>query len=149
MVSGLVHTTYTGGVASLEREALQGPRFEHDRETLLEALAVLDLGHTVALELDGAIPATDSDVEASFAQDVHDRELLGEPNRIVERQDRGSQADAHPPRPRRGGRRQDGRRDGQAVVDEVMLRQPDAVEAELLRPHHLLDLATDDVGMTD
>jgi len=74
---------------------------------------------------------------------------LGEPDRVVERKDRGRQADAHVPRPHRGRRRQDRRRDGEAVVDEVVLGQPDAVEAELLGPHHLLDLPTDDVRVGD
>src|SRR5439155_18325823 len=136
-------------VATLEREALQGPRFEHDREAFLETLAILDLGHAIALELDGPVAATDTDVEPSFAQDIDDRELFGESNRIVEWKDRGGQADAHPPRPRRGRRRQDGRRDRQAVVDEMVLRQPDAVEAELLGPHHLLDLTPDDLRVGD
>src|SRR4029453_13047585 len=31
----------------------------------------------------------------------------------------------------------------------MMLGEPDAVEAELLGPHHLLDLPTDDVGVRD
>src|SRR6266581_7863402 len=31
----------------------------------------------------------------------------------------------------------------------MVLGEPDAVEAELLRPHHLLDLLTDDVGVRD
>src|SRR6185295_20365398 len=36
-----------------------------------------------------------------------------------------------------------------AVVDEVVLGQPDGVEAQLLRPHHLLDLALDHLGVVD
>jgi len=35
----------------------------------------------------------------------------------------------------------------QAVVDEVVLGQPDLVEAELFRPLHLLELAMDHLGV--
>ena len=46
----------------------------------------------------------------------------------------------------RGGR--EARRiDREAVVDEVVLGQPDLVEAQLLRPLHLLDLAVHDLGV--
>src|SRR6266849_3721788 len=52
----------------------------------------------------------------------------------------------HATRPDRAGRgRQRGRVHGQAVVDEVVLGQPDLVEAKLLRPLHLLELSMDDV----
>ena len=39
--------------------------------------------------------------------------------------------------------------DGEAVVDEVVLGQPDLVEAELLRPLHLLELAVHDLGVAE
>jgi hypothetical protein len=42
-----------------------------------------------------------------------------------------------------GGER--GRVDGQPVVDEVVLGQPDPVEPELLGPLHLLELAVNDL----
>jgi hypothetical protein len=67
----------------------------------------------------------------------------------VKREDRRRQADPHVPRTHRGRRRQDRRRDRQAVLDEVVLGQPDAVEAQLLGPDHLLDLAADDIGVAD
>ena len=136
-------------VAALVREALQRPRADQDGEGLLEALAALDLGDAIALELDRAVAAPHADVEASPAQDIDHRELFGEPDRIVEGEDRGGQADPHAPGPHGGGGRQDRRRDGEAVLDEVVLGQPEAVEAELLGPRHLLDLAPEDFGVSE
>ncbi len=80
-----------------------------------------------------------------MGDDVHERHLLGEPDRVVEGQDRGRQPDAHPGRAgrERGGER--GRIDGQAVVDEVVLGEPHLVEAQLLGQHHLIQLAADDL----
>jgi hypothetical protein len=67
----------------------------------------------------------------------------------LERQDRGRQPDAHAPGAGGGHRGQGGGIHGQTVVDEVMLGQPDLVEAELLRPLHLLELAVHDVFVAE
>ena len=65
----------------------------------------------------------------------------------MEGQDGGGQADADPggPRGHRAGER--GRIHREAVVDEVVLGEPDLVEAQLFRPRHLVELARDDVGV--
>src|SRR5206468_7511432 len=136
-------------VAALVGEALQGPRADQDPEGLLEALTALDLGDAIALELDRAVAASHPDVQTSAAQDIDHRELFGEPDRIVEGEDRGGQADPNAPGPHGGGGRQDRRRDRETVLDEVVLGEPEAVEAELFRPRHLLDLAPEDVGMAE
>ena len=134
-------------VTALERKPFGGPRPDQDREGLVEALPALDLGDAVALELDRAVAAADADVETAAAEDVDHRQLFGQPDRIVEGQDGGGQADPHALRAHGGGRGQERGRDRQPVLDEVMLGQPDAVEAQLFRPHDLLELAVDDVGM--
>ncbi len=68
---------------------------------------------------------------------------------MMEGQDRRRQPDAYPPRPGGGD---GGERAGvhrEAVVDEVVLGQPDLVEAELLRPLHLLELAVHDLVVAE
>jgi len=65
----------------------------------------------------------------------------------MEGQDGGGQADADAAGARGGGGGEAGGIHREAVVDEVMLGEPDLVEAELLRPHHLVELARDDVGV--
>jgi len=134
-------------VPPVEGEALLCPGTEHDGQRLLEPLAALDLGHPVALELDGPVAASHPDVQPSPAEDVDHRQLLGQADRVVEGQDGRRQADAHPPGPHGRGGGQDSRGDGQAVLDEMVLGQPDAVEPQLLGPGHLLDLVLDDLGM--
>jgi hypothetical protein len=136
-------------VASLEGEPLPRPRAQHDLQRLLEALAILDLGHAVALELDRPVATAHADVEPASAEDVDHGQLLGEPDGVVEGEDGGGQPDAHALRPHGRGRGQDRRRDRQAVLDEVVLGQPDAVEPQLLGPGHLLDLALNDLGVAE
>src|SRR5207244_5665733 len=60
-------------------------------------------------------------------------------------QDGRRQADAHAPRARRRRRGERGRIDGEAVIDEVVLGEPDLVESQLLGPLHLRQLVADDV----
>ena len=125
-------------------EALFRPRALQDVHRLLEALAILLLRHVVAAELGRTIAAADADVQTPARDDIDQRRLLGQAQRVVERQDRRRQSDADAARARRGHRRQGRRVHREAVVDEVVLGQPDLVEAELLRPLHLLELAIDD-----
>jgi hypothetical protein len=96
-------------------------------------------------ELGRAVAAPHPDVEPPLRDDVDQRHLLGQPDRIVEGQDGGRQADpnSRSPRGHRAGER--GRVHREAVVDEVVLGEPDLVEAQLLRPHHLVELTVDDV----
>jgi len=64
---------------------------------------------------------------------------------MVKGQDGRGEADANAPGARGGGGGEGSGIDGEAVVDEVMLGEPDLVEAQLLRPLDLLELAADDV----
>ena len=72
----------------------------------------------------GRLPRPTPDVETAAAQDIDERELLGQADRIVERQDGRGQADPDAPGAHGDDRRQHRRRDRQAVVDEVMLGEP-------------------------
>ena len=60
---------------------------------------------------------------------------------MVEGQDGRGNADAHTARARGGHTGERGGVDGEAVVDEMVLGQPDLVEPQLLRPLHLLSSA--------
>jgi len=112
-------------------EAILGPRPLHDLHRLVEALAALLLRHAVPAELGGAIAAPHPDVEAAIRDDIHQRHLLGEPERVVKGQDGRGEADANAPGARGGGGGEGGRIDGETVVDEVVLGEPDLVEAQL------------------
>src|SRR5207249_6485486 len=136
--------------APLVRERLRlRPRLGDDLHRLLEAVAVLLLWHVVAAELRRAIAAAEPDLQPAARDDVHERRLLGQAQRMMEGQDRRRQPDAYPPRPGGGD---GGERAGvhrEAVVDEVVLGEPDLVEAQLLRPLHLLELAVHDLGVAE
>src|SRR5688572_26989365 len=60
-------------------------------------------------------------------------------------QDGGGKTDAHAPRAGRGDAGERGGIDGEAVIDEVVLGEPDLVEPELFGPLHLLELTMHDV----
>ena len=86
----------------------------------------------VELELRNAVARSQAELEAAAADDVDDRRLLGELGWVVERRDDDRRADARSARAggHRGGQRQ---RLGQvAVVETVVLRQPDRVAPEAL-----------------
>ena len=132
-------------VLPLERKRLPGPRARQDLQRFLESLPVLVLRHAVAAELGGAVAAPHAHVESALRDDVDERHLLGEPERLVEREDRGGEADTNALGPGRDRARERGRIDREAVVDEMVLGQPHRIEAELFRPHHLLELAVNDL----
>src|SRR3989442_9604349 len=66
---------------------------------------------------------------------------------MVEGKDGGGQSDPHPPGAGGDGRGQRGRVHREPVVDEVVLGEPDRVEAQLFRPLRLLELVVDDVAV--
>src|SRR5204862_2766674 len=84
-----------GEEPSTIREALLGPRALHDVDGLVEALAPLLLGHAVARQFCRPVATAHADVETTFGDDVHERHLLGESQRMMEGQDGRRQADAH------------------------------------------------------
>jgi hypothetical protein len=133
--------------AAVIAEALLGPGAHHDLHGLVEALAAFHLRDAIAAELRRPVSPPHPDVEPALRDDVHQRHLLGQPDRIVEGQDGGGQADPDLGSPRGHRAGEGGGVHREAVVDEVMLGEPDLVEAELLRPHHLVELARDDVGV--
>src|SRR5262249_26661837 len=132
--------------ASLKGELLGlRPRLGDDLDGFLEAVAVFLLRHVVAAELRRTVAAPEADLQSSARDDVDERGLLRQPQRMVERQDRRGQPDAHAPRARGGDGRERAGIDGEPIVDEVVLGEPDLIEAELLRPLHLFELTVHDL----
>ena len=75
-------------------EAVLRPRAQHDVHRLVEALAILLLRDVVAAELRGAIAPAHADVEPALGDDIDERHLLGQPQRVMEGQDGGGEPDA-------------------------------------------------------
>jgi hypothetical protein len=73
--------------ASVVGEALLGPRVHEDVDGLLEALAALLLRDLIATELRGPVAAAHTHVQAAARDDVDQRELLGQAQRVMEGQD--------------------------------------------------------------
>ena len=80
-----------------------------------------------------AVAAADADLDAAAAEGVDDRDVLGQPDRVLQRQDRDRGAE---PDPRGAGRRvgeeRPRRRQAAAAVRHVVLGDPADVEAELV-----------------
>ena len=126
-----------------ERLALEG--LEDDVDRLLPAHAAGRQLQTEALELVVLVAAPEPDVDPAAGQQIQRGDLLGDDQRMVERDhDDGG---AHP-QPRRLGR--DVRRELHgareiAIRGEVMLGQPDVAEAERLGGLGDLDPAREDL----
>ena len=89
--------------------------------------------YAVELELRNAVARSEAEVKPPAADEVDDRGLLGQLGRVVERRDDDRCADA---RHLGAGRHRGGQREGLgqvAVVEAVVLGQPDGVAAKALR----------------
>jgi hypothetical protein len=128
---------------AVEIERLARPGAADQRDALFdEARTVPQLAAELA-KLERAVAATDTEVEAPARQQRQRGRVLRDPDRIVQRQDHQVGSDAHAPRARAHRPRDHERRGRVAVVAEVMLRQPDRVEAEPLG----LDDLVEDLGV--
>ena len=122
-------------VLAVVNHALLGPAFEHDLLDLLETLLRLlgiDLIGDVLVQVHHAA-ATQSDDEPALAQMIQQGDLLGQPQRMVERglKDRETDLDATGGSAQRSGERR--RIDIGAIAIEVMLGEEHSVGAKLLR----------------
>src|SRR5215469_4546827 len=111
-------------------EVLVGPNTSDDLEGFEEHLARLLLVDAECLEFRRAQAAAQPHVEASAGQIVEHRRLLGDKQRMPERQDvdHAAEADALR-RSRRGGDQQIGRGDRRRRL-QMMLEEPDLIDAE-------------------
>jgi hypothetical protein len=118
---------------ALVAERLALPRFLHDRERLFEARLALGVGDVQRVVRPRRAAATDAEVEAPAAQVIDGGHLLGDAQRVGQRQHGhgGSDADAA-----RAGGHETGQRDRRrlhgACGAEVNLAEPDAVESPRL-----------------
>ena len=114
-------------------------RAEHERERLVEAVALLRRVDAVAGELVCEVAAADAEVEPAARQAVDHRVRLGDLERVVEGQDAHRHAEADAAGPGGDGREEHrGIRAG-AVLVEVVLGHPEGAEAQLLGRNGLLD----------
>ena len=134
LLAGLWHQCHlvVGEIFSAIREALLGPGPLDDLQRLGEALAAFLIGNAVGLISAGKPAASDTEDEAPVADLVDGGGLLGEPQRMAERQHLDCGADLHPPRALRNGGGQDqGRGQHRAIGHEMQLRKPHGVEPPL------------------
>ena len=91
-----------------------------------------------ALELVRRVAHAHADLHAPAADVVEHRKILGESQRMVEGQQADVAGEAHALGPRRHRRGDGNPRRQVAVVDEVMLGEPDEVEPQPVEPRHLI-----------
>src|SRR5207244_4652566 len=116
------------------RERLTRPRLPEHADVLVEqppARRALDPRH---LELLAAVSHAGDEAQAPAGDERRRRELLGEPDRIVQRDEDGGHVDGEPLRARGDRRRQGHRRRHVAVLDAVALRDRDHVETPRVGP---------------
>ena len=89
----------------------------------------------------------DPDIDPALAQIVEQRQLDGEPHRVVKRQLHDREADLDPLGPHRDRRGEQQRIVVDALAGEIVLGQPDVAEPELFGQAHLLDLLVDARGV--
>ena len=114
-------------------ERLSLPRQPDDLERFAKARLALAVRDSVDVVRARDSTAADPEVEAALADVIDRRDLLGDAQRVAQRQHRHCRSHAHPASP---GRDRAGhlerRRDHRAPRSEVDLAEPDAVEAPRL-----------------
>jgi len=83
---------------------------------------------------------TDRQVDTPARDVVEDRDVLGDPDRVMQRQKQHIGADAHPLGARRHRRQKGDRRRVPRVLREVVFARPHIIEAELFGEHRLLQM---------
>src|SRR3990172_6574361 len=142
------------GLEAVERarvaERLALPGFLDDRERLAEAGLALAVGNAEDVVGARGFAAPDPELEASLAEVVHGGDVLGDAERVVQRQDLHRRPDADPlgAGGDRGGHR-DRRGEHGAARVEVDLAQPHAVEPQGLGGVHGLEAFAERVGLAD
>ncbi|ODN66256.1 hypothetical protein A6302_04454 [Methylobrevis pamukkalensis] len=116
-------------ILALEAGAALGQRLFHHPPVFDEDLGLLRHVGVVALELVGLVAGADADHRPSAGQLVEQRDLLGNPHRVIERQHdhAGAKPDAAGDAGHVGGDHQ--RRDADRIVGEMVLGEPGDLEA--------------------
>src|SRR4029077_6206185 len=124
-------------ILSVEAEALAGPRAFQDLHRLERPAEPLFARHPEALELLGAVAKPDSEPQPAMRKHIDEGGIFGELQRMVKRREQNVGADSDARRARRYRCRRRHHRGQVAIVGEMMLSQPDRIEAERLRRGHL------------
>ena len=123
---------------ALEAELLAGEGALQHLDSLVGQRHAARDRHAEAAELVRRVAHADAHLDPAAADIVEHREILGEPDRMVERQQADIAREAHMLGPRRHRRGDGNPRRQVAVVDEVMLGEPDEIEAEPVEPSDLI-----------
>ncbi len=133
-------------VLPLPRERTAGPGRQHEVEALVEPGLGDVFRHAEHHVLGPLVAAPHAEVDAALAEAVEHRRPLGEAQRVRERQVHDRRAHAHA---RRLTEEEGDHVEGvgaRAVVEEVLLGHPHAVEPELLGEVHALELVVVDLA---
>src|SRR5208282_2927560 len=124
---------------ALDAEALAGPRALQNFDRLQGAAEARLLRNLQRVEFLVAVAHPDAEAEAAAREHVDHRGVLGEAQRMIERgeQDVSAELQAGGARGDRGQHRHDGREI--TVVDEVMLGEPNGMEAGGLDEFYLAE----------
>ena len=120
-------------------EAPARPREAEDVDALLGARDAVRDREAEPAKLVRRVAQADAELDAAARQLIEHGEILGKPKRMRERDDRDVRRDPDPLRRRRGRASDRGERRQVAVLDEVVLAEPDLVEAELVESSDLVD----------
>jgi hypothetical protein len=126
------------------RELLPAPRRQHHVERLLEEGAGLVDRHPEHAVLWELVAAPDADVDAAAGRVVEEGDALGEAEWVGEGEVDDGRADPHAARAGGEVPGEEERVARQAVGREVLLRDPDVGEAEVLAQHGSFELFGND-----
>ena len=121
---------------ALIRHRLLRPCLLHDVEHLREPLAAFAIGHAIRLVGARHTAAPDAEDQPPVADLIDGRRLLGQAQRMAQRQHLHGEPDLHPLRARRDGARDaQRRREHRTRGVEVQLAQPHRIEAPAFGSH--------------
>ena len=123
-------------IFSVMREALTFPGLLYNGRGFAKAVVHIIGGHAKQPEFDRIEPPARSPIEAAFGENIQHAEFFDQPERMVIGIERNRGADAKPLCPRRNMRTHQRDRRANAVICEMMFRQPDAIKGAVLHPVH-------------
>ena len=126
-------------LTAAKREALAAPGPLHRFDAFLDQAPAILQRDAEHAKLRGEVAAGHGHLGAAAADEIEDREVLGDADRVVQGQDQRLHADAHALRARGRGGRQHERRRQVAVVVAVVLGQHQGAEAVAVGPGDLLE----------
>jgi len=126
-------------------EAIFRPRLLDDLDALTEDIASARLVDAVAGEFVRLVAASDAEVDPAVGHEVDQREVFGDADGMIQRQDDDARTEAYRLRAGGDGGERDGGRGAVAVLAEVVFGGPDRIEPELLSAHHDVELFVDDL----